>query len=83
MGKVYDLVVSVGSYQKDGETKKRYKNVGVVMEGDNGMYVLLERTFNPAGCPNDKGSETVLISMMEPRERQPKSGNNLDDDVPF
>jgi hypothetical protein len=32
MGKVYDLVVSVGSYQKDGETKKRYKNVGVVME---------------------------------------------------
>lgn len=68
MNKVYDLCVKSGSYEKGGETKSKWLNVGAVLSGDKGMFILLDRTFNPAGCPNPEGKETVLISMFEPKE---------------
>lgn len=67
MGKKYDLAVVTGTYQKDGETKKRYENIGVVMENDNGMYMLLKKTFNPAGIQD--GKESIIVSMFEPKPR--------------
>jgi hypothetical protein len=68
--KVYDLAVKTGEYEQDGETKGRYKNVGVVLEGKDGMFVMLDKTFNPAGVPdlNDDKRDTILISMFEPRD---------------
>lgn len=68
MSKVYDLKVAVGTYEKNGETKKNYENVGVVMKSEKGMYILLNRTFNPAGVPGE-GSK-IIISMFEPREKE-------------
>ena len=67
--KLFDLTVKTGSYtNRDGEEKGRYKNVGVVMEGnDGGMFLLLDRTFNPAGVGE---GETCLVSMFEPKPRQ-------------
>jgi len=87
--KLFDLTVKTGSYtNRDGEEKGRYKNVGVVMEGnDGGMFLLLDRTFNPAGVGV---GEACLISMFEPKPRQqsqqhqePQAGYNQPDDVPF
>lgn len=66
--KKYDIVATVGSYEAGGETKKRYQNVGAVIEGDNGPYILLSRTFNPAGVPGQEGRESVLLSLFEPRQ---------------
>lgn len=63
MKKKYDLAVKVGEYEKDGQKKNRYQNVGAIMEGDNGPFILLEKTFNPAGIQDGKNS--VLISMFE------------------
>ena len=60
--KTHDLAVKVGEYQKDGQTKNRYQNVGVIIQGQHGPYILLEKTFNPAGIQDGKGS--VLISMF-------------------
>lgn len=60
--KTHNLAVKVGEYQKDGQTKNRYQNVGVIIEGQHGPYILLEKTFNPAGIQDGKGS--VLISMF-------------------
>ena len=69
MAKKYDLVVKVGEYtDREGQTKARFKNVGVVMEGQNGPYVLLDRTFNPAGVSGNEGRESIIISMYEPRD---------------
>ena len=69
MKKVYDLAVKTGSYQnKNGETKNRYQNVGSVMEGDNGQFIIMDRTFNPAGVPNPDNKSSVIISMFAPRE---------------
>ena len=96
MGKKYDLVVKVGEYTDgQGQTKGRFKNVGVMMEGDNGPYLLLDRTFNPAGVGGNEGRESIIVSLYEPKDgvgqqQAPaaKSGGykarDLDgDDVPF
>lgn len=68
MAKKYDLVVKTGEYtDRDGQTKSRFKNVGVIMDGQNGPYILLDRTFNPAGVSGQDGRESIIISMYEPR----------------
>lgn len=64
--KVYDAAVKVGEYEENGETKGRYENVGAVLESDNGLFLLLKKTFNPAGVNSD--GDRILISFFEPRE---------------
>jgi len=89
MKKVKDLAVKTGTYQKDGQTKNRYMNVGIVMRGDDGNeFILLERTFNPAGVPNPDGKSTVLISMFDVKDGQAKQepvAQSVDDvdSIPF
>lgn len=66
--KVKDLAVVVGKYEKDGKSKNRYINVGAILEGSDGnQFILLERTFNPAGVANPDGKSTVLISCFDPK----------------
>lgn len=97
MGKKYDLVVKVGEYTDgQGQTKGRFKNVGVVMDGQNGPYILLDRTFNPAGVGGNDGRESIIVSMYEPKQdgaqpaqqrpaapAQRAPQRPLDDEVPF
>lgn len=69
--KTYDLAVKVGEYQKDGQTKAKYENIGAIMEKDDGgKFLMIKRTFNPAGVPDfsGKGGESILISMFEPKD---------------
>ncbi len=68
--KKYDAVVKTGEYQINGETKGRYENVGSVMMGDNGPYLILKRTFNPAGVPNPEDRDSLIVSFYEPQERE-------------
>ncbi len=64
--RVGDLAVRNGSYTKDGEEKNRYVNVGALMADDEGrFFILLDRTFNPAGIV-DRGDKTnILISVFD------------------
>lgn len=78
--KVYDLAVTVGHYTDNAGTEKsRYQNIGVVLQKDDGgKFILLDRSFNPAGVPFDgsKGN-TILVSMFEPKDGQqetPRTG---------
>lgn len=81
MNKLFDLAVKTGSYQKDGKEKGRYVNVGAVYEGkDGGQYIMMNRTFNPAGVPNPDNRDTVIISMFAPKsakEDNPFSDSNI------
>lgn len=43
------LMVKTGDYQKDGQTKGRYTEVGVIMSNDKGEYALLDPAVNLAG----------------------------------
>lgn len=71
--KAYDLAVVVGHYTDNAGTEKsRYQNVGVILvKDDGGKFILLDRSFNPAGIPFDasKGN-TILVSMFEPKDGQ-------------
>ena len=68
--KLYDVTVKTGSYtDAQGQPKGRYENIGVMMQGDNGPYLMLRRTFNPAGVPNEDNRDTVLCSLFEPKEQ--------------
>lgn len=83
--KLYDLTVKTGEYQSQGETKSRYQTIGSMLESDDGKpFLMLSRWFNPAGVPSKEGSDSILVSCFEPRERdKPKGGRGKDDDTPF
>jgi hypothetical protein len=75
MSKKYDLAVKVGEYQdSNGETKKRWKNVGAVVQGKDGFFILMDKTFNPAGLA-EPDRESIMISMFEPRQNDQQGGN--------
>ena len=65
--KIRELVVKTGSYRdREGNEKPRWKNVGSLMESeDGGKFILLDTTFNPAGVPNPDNRDNVLISIFE------------------
>jgi uncharacterized membrane protein YgcG len=43
------LAAKVGEYQKDGQTKGEYARLGVIMQNDNGEYLLLDPSVSIAG----------------------------------
>ena len=69
--KIKDLAVKTGSYvNRDGDTKGRYENVGSILQMDDGSkIILLKRCFNPSGVPFKEGSDQIIISMFDPKER--------------
>ena len=97
--KAYDLAVVTGSYTDNtGTQKNRYQNIGVVLQKDDGgKFILLDRSFNPAGTPYDAGKgNTIMVSMFEPKPHdgskagtqgpaaQPAaSADGFDDQIPF
>ena len=94
MNKLYDVVVKTGQYQNsNGETKGCYENVGSVMQGqDGGQFIILKRTFNPAGAPNPDGKDSVLLSCFQPKDnqrqqapqqRQQQQNNGYDSEMGF
>ena len=90
------IVAKVGEYEKDGETKGRYQNIGVILSNDNGEYVLLDPVVNLAGVliqqrllNPQKAGEKVLASVFtdEPRQNsqpaQQQSSEDFSDPIPF
>jgi hypothetical protein len=63
----HDLTVKIGSYTTfDGQTKSRWLNIGKVIQTDNGgEFMTINRTFNPAGVPNEDGRDTIAVSKFE------------------
>lgn len=97
MAKKYDVVATIGSYEKDGQTKYVNRNVGAIIQTDKGFRLALDATFNPAGCGKDNNGR-VWLSLFEPRQdqatqnqpnrpqqnQQPApSMDDFDDDIPF
>lgn len=69
--KIKELAVKTDSYtDRNGETKGRYENIGSILQLDDGSkMLLLKRSFNPAGVPFKEGSDQIIISMFDPKER--------------
>jgi len=70
------LSVKIGEYQKDGQTKGRYVNIGVIMQSsDGGEYVLLDPTVSMAGVmqqqntlamqKNEQLRDRIMVGVFE------------------
>ena len=83
--KLYDLAAKVGSYTNNsGQQKNRYQNIGVVLEGKDGPFLLLNRYFNPAGVPCDPSKDSIIVSMFSPQGQDDMRGRAEEEgDVPF
>jgi hypothetical protein len=67
--KTADLAVKVGAYQKDGETKNRYRNCGMVLtKDDGGKMLMIDPLFNFAAVKLDEGRDYVILSEFEVKE---------------
>lgn len=67
--RIADVMAPAGTYMHEGETKTRYDNVGVLMQNEDGKYmVLLKATFNPAGVRREDGRESIMLPCFEPRD---------------
>lgn len=63
-----NIVASIGTYQKDGQTKYINRTVGKLVETQHGPKITLDASFNPAGCiRSDDGS--VWLSLFDPKPK--------------
>ena len=69
MTKIYDLAVRTGQYMtRSGETKSQWLNIGAVMRNDKReSFILLNRSFNPAGVPVKDNSSQIIVSLFKPK----------------
>jgi hypothetical protein len=67
--KTHDLCVKTGTYQAGGVEKARYKTIGALMQGDKGPFIVLDRTFSPAGVPVEDGRDQIIVSCFEPKPK--------------
>lgn len=79
MAKTHDLAVKIGSYEKDGKTKNRYLNIGAIFAGEKGQYMLLNKTFNPAGIVDERNGNSIIVSMFEVKPNEEKPITNPED----
>lgn len=64
--KRYTLSVKVKEHTlPNGEVKKKYLPIGMMLEGERGPYIILDRTFNPAGVQNPDNRTGIIVSMFE------------------
>lgn len=87
MKKTHDLLVVVGTYKdREGNPKNRYQTIGSLFQGDKGPFILLDRSFNPAGVPyNAERGNQIMVSAFEPRgnNQSPTASDQYPDDIPF
>lgn len=65
------LTAKVGTYEKDGQTKGRYVDLGVILSNNNGEYILLDPSVSLAGVQAmqnamaDRPRDKVMVSIFE------------------
>jgi len=74
------ITAKVGTYMKDGGQKGKYVNIGVILNNDNGEYILFDPSVNMAGIaflqsqlPDAKPNSTSVIASIftdEPKQGQ-------------
>jgi hypothetical protein len=74
------ITAKVGEYQKDGQTKGEYVKLGVIMENQNGEYMLLDPSVSLAGvlakqnvlAANSGGQQRdmVMVSIFDDNQQQ-------------
>lgn len=91
------LMIKVDEYEKDGKTKGKYMELGVIMSGENGEFALINPNVNLAGCliqqrvmnqgkqNKGKGDMVMCAIFDNDREKPAEQQDNppLNDDIPW
>jgi len=91
------ICAKIDEYQKDGETKGKYVDIGVILSNENGEYVILNPTIDLAGVlirqrlmNPQKAGKGVMCSIFtdEPRQQAPANNqgapqNDFEDSIPL
>lgn len=67
MAKKFDIVAVTGTYEKDGETRKRYKNVGFVNENKEGHLSI---KMDHLVTVDDDGKTVNWFGLFEPKPKE-------------
>lgn len=89
-----DLVIKVGEYTKDGETKGEYVKLGVILSGENGEYALLDPAVSLAGClakqvafnkakGSDKKGDMLMCGIFAREGRPTQNQDSAANEPPF
>jgi len=80
------IVAKTGEYQKDGQTKGEYTKLGVMLNNNNGDYMLLDPSVSLAGLLIKQNTlaaqsgcqqrDMVMISIFEDDNQQQGQNNN-------
>lgn len=76
MKKVKDLAVAGSKY---GEGKTNWINIGGVFENDGKQFIIMNRTFNPAGVPNPENRDTLIVSMFDVKPKDESAADKVSD----
>ena len=90
--KIKDLAVALSKWtDRDGNEKTNWVNIGCIMEKDDGgKFMIMNRTFNPAGVPNPENRDTLIVSMFDVKPKDESVSdkvsdafNGTDENIPF
>ena len=80
------IVAKTGEYQKEGQTKGEYTKLGVMLNNDNGEYILLDPSVSLAGVlikqnalaakNNGQQRDMVMISIFEDDNQNQNNNQN-------
>ena len=87
----HNLSVIVGEYTNAmGESKKRWKTIGkVLLKDDGSKFLIIDRTFNPAGVLNKGDRDSIVVSTFPIDDQAPQAASapvppvNNFDEIPF
>ena len=68
-----NLVISIGEYEKDGQTKKQYKVIGeiITMQGNDGPYQFF-KMWGPTGVMEGKVFDQTDRNAQAPQQAPPQ-----------
>lgn len=70
--KLYDVAIKTGEYTNNqGQKKSRYENVGVIMQGEHGPYLVLKDYIDYNRFSKDG---RIIMTIFEPKDNQQQSG---------
>ena len=75
------LMAKIDTYQKDGQEKGKYVEIGVILSNDNGEYALINPDVNLAGVLikqrvnlQSKGKGDMVMCSIFDNDRQHEGG---------
>ena len=71
------LSVANGTYEKNGETKTRWVNVGILNTTAEGKeYMLIDPTINFAAFQRQEGKDMVMVGVFEEQQQNNNQQQN-------